>query len=1257
MTPRNVKRSRTPKKQPKAVRKKKSPGKIKPSFVIGIGASAGGLEAFSEFFAALPSKTGMAFVLIQHLDPDHESILPALIAKTTDMPVASVADGMPIQADHVYVIPPAGTIGIKNGTFILRPRAKGSAQHLPIDAFFTALATDAGERAIGIVLSGTASDGSQGVAAIKNGGGITLAQNPAGARFDGMPRKAIASGCIDMVLSPAEMAQELIRLGRQPLKARRRMAGPASFTAEDHVFLQHILALLRDETGIDFLHYKQTTLERRIHRRMLLQHMETLANYAAELRKNPDEMHHLVSDVLIGVTGFFRDRAVFTALARKAFGRIAEGAKRGEPIRVWVPGCSSGEEVFSLAICLSEYLHKRGIASPVQIFGTDVSEEAIEKARAGIFTTKAMQGVSPARRKRFFKPHDGGFKVCKEIREMCIFARQDMTRDPPFSQLDLISCRNVLIYLGKTLQHVVMPLFHYALKPGGFLLLGSAEVPSGFADLFQAVDHKHRLYSRGEGPSHARRPFFLPKRAPAGLPAKMIEQTLSPAFDLQRATDEHLVRRFVPACVVVDDRMEILQFRGRTGPYLDQPPGRPSMNLLKMARSELLPELHSAITAVRKKSRSARREGIRLKEEDGRTRSVALEVAPLKAPRSKDRYFIILFEEMPMAASDKTTAAVSSTRGRSSAERRECAQLKHELDATKTFLQSIIEEQNHSNEELITSNEEILSANEELQSTNEELETAKEELQSTNEEINTVNEELQNRNDELGQVNDVLDNLITSITIPIVMLGGDLRVRKITPATKNVLGLTSADIGRAFTQIRTPIDLPGLKKAIDGVLHTLTVFEQELQTGNKRWYRLQIRPYRTHDNRIDGVVLVFLDIDDIKRGQIALQRARDFAEGIIATVREPLLVLDAKLRVVSANKAFCTHFHQTKRKTEGQALVDLGDQEWKIPALLKHLKAIIAQGGGFESFEVARHFPGIGERMILLNARQLHQKDEETPLILLALEDITERWRAEVALEQKAHALEGAVKTTTAELHTTQEQLIQADKLAGIGRLAAGVAHELNSPLTGLTALLEARCDREVSGTPGTNEGTMMIEAVRYMASIVKGLSEFSRPSSFDCTTIDPLTLIDQALLLCRNRLRKTNIRVVKEIGTDLPSIEGDRNQLQQVCINIVNNACDAMPDGGTLTIRTKPLKKQKALRMECIDTGEGINPDTLPHIFDPFFTTKKASRGIGLGLSICHGIITAHKGTITVQSKAHKGTTVALTLPIRHNQKQTARR
>jgi two-component system CheB/CheR fusion protein len=831
--------------------------------VVGIGASAGGLEAATTFLKELSPNLGMAYVLVLHLDPARESKVSEILGRTTTMPVVQAEDGMRVAPDHIYIIPPNCEMTIEHWVLHLQNRDPHRGANTTIDSFLRSLAVSHGSDAIGVILSGTASDGTLGLAAIKGEAGITFAQEPSSAKYDGMPASAIASGCVDFILAPAFIAKEIARIRHHPYIADR-LNSDAPQVGDDSD-MEAIFRLLRRVTTVDFSGYKAPTIGRRIQRRMALKKIETLKDYANVLHRDRGEADALYQDLLINVTSFFRNPEAFAALRQVVYPAILQARTSASgPIRIWVPGCSTGEETYSHAISLAEFLGEEGADIPIQIFGTDLSESAIQRARAGVYKENIEADVSPLRLRRFFYKADGGYQIRKSIRDLCIFSTQNVFNDPPFSRMDLVSCRNVMIYLSQSLQRRVIPIFHYALNPTGFLMLGSTEGLLGAgSELFEMTDKKQKIFRKRLVSAPVAFGFSVsrPEQTPDGgqpvAPSKSTE-TLKIPMELQREADRLLLARYVPPAVLINEHLEILQTRGSTASFLELPSGKASLNLLKMARPGLLFELQGAIDEARKQGFEAIRQHVRI--EDEKTRLVTVRVVPFKVPTQTQHSFLIVFEnelpeDNPSQPRGDALVVEPAVIPDASSLGRQIVQLRQELAATREYLQSIIESQEGTNEELQSANEEIQSGNEELQSTNEELQTSKEELESANEELHTVNEEMQHRNELLTQLNNDLTNLLYSVSLPIVMVGADLSVRRFTPQAAAVLGLSSSDIGRPMPRLRLKLDMGSLEQNMLDVIQQVQSQQLHVQDNDGKWCVLRIVPYRTMDNRIDGVVL------------------------------------------------------------------------------------------------------------------------------------------------------------------------------------------------------------------------------------------------------------------------------------------------------------------------------------------------------------------------------------------------------------------
>lgn len=946
--------------------------------VVGLGASAGGLAALEEFFRHTPPDLGVAYVIVQHLDPGHKSIMVDLLARRTAMKVFQVTDKMRIEPNCVYVIPPNKHLALLHERLHLLAPDSRYPFRLPIDFFFRSLAEDRGDKSICIVLSGTGLDGSIGLKAVKAAGGMTMAQEEHTAQFDSMPRNAIATGCVDHILRVDQMAGELLTYLRHPYVSRLEKGDEAQTRSAGDV--EKVFIVLRAHTGHDFSHYKRATTARRIERRMALHRITKIEEYVKYLRQTPTELDALFQELLIGVTSFFRDGEAFGVLEKQVIPRLFERKTPDVPIRVWVAGCSTGEEAYSVAILLKEEADRLGKPFKLQIFATDIDPSALDAARTGLYLESIASDLSPERLKRWFTKENGHYRLRQSLRDLVLFAKHDLLRDPPFSRLDLIVCRNLLIYLSSVLQRKILPLFHYTLNSGAFLMLGSSETIAEFADLFALVDKKWKIFQS----KYVVRPAVdlpaMPLMKTAADPQQKSPKALPDRGAVQNI-DKLLLEGYAPPCVIVNERYEIVHFRGRTGRYLEPAAGEASLHILRMAREGLRIPLRTALHKAFKDRISVFQPKVRV-ETNGSSRTVNLSIRPLD--EGMLGLMLVVFEDI-------TSLSRPEIRGKSKRVSRadqHLAELERELNITKTALQSTVEELETSNEELKSTNEELQSTNEELQSTNEELETSKEELQSINEELVTVNAELQSKVDELSQTNDDVVNMLSSTDIGTIFLDERLRIKRFTPAISRLFHLLPSDCGRPISHIMPEFINQDIVHDAENVLHTLVFKEQEVLTKTGGWYLMRIMPYRTFANVIEGVVVTFVDVSELKKQKLVAEHAQRYAEGIVAAIKDPLMVLDRELRVISANEAYYRTFQVEKEATKGRLVYDLGNGEWNVPELRKLLEEILPHNTSIEGFEVERAFDRIGRKTITLDARRIVLTQEDH-LILLTFHDLS----------------------------------------------------------------------------------------------------------------------------------------------------------------------------------------------------------------------------------------------------------------------------
>jgi two-component system CheB/CheR fusion protein len=854
--------------------------------IVGVGASAGGLEALEELFRGMPADTGMGFVVVSHLHPGHTSMLPELLGKTTKLTVEEARDGLRVRPGHIYVGPPGGHLAILNGT-LHRMELDRKQVHLPIDYFLRSLATDQKEKAICIILSGTGTDGTLGLRAIKAELGMSMVQRVESAKYAGMPSSAIATGLADFVLPPADMPKQLIAYARGPYVIS---AAPEREEAVALEPLQKIFVLLRERVGHDFSGYKASTIRRRIERRMNLHQLKNMSAYGRFLQENPHEIDILFKELLIGVTSFFRDAEAFESL-KATLPDLLKNRPDDYTLRVWTPGCASGEEVFTLAIVLRESMESLKRRFEVQIFGTDLDSEAIDIARNGEYPDGIAVDVSQPRLDRFFVREGGTFRIRKEIREMTVFAIQNVIKDAPFTKLDLISCRNLLIYLNADVQKRLIPIFHYSLKPGGLLFLGPSEGVGNFTDLFEVVDKRWKIYRRKDAaPSIYGVLEFSQAHWREHREARQLEPAPGPKEpNMMASIEKLLIGRFAPTSVVINDRGDALFFHGRTGAYLEPAAGKPRLNIIDMAREGLQLELSSALRHARLHGEVVRSR-VRVKT-NGDFVQIDLGVSRINEPETLRGLFLVTFRPVSIPAK---VAKISGRRAPGSASTQA---LERELQSTKESLQTTIEEMETSNEELKSTNEELQSTNEELQSANEELETSKEEMQSLNEELSTVNAELQSKVDELSRSNDDMQNLLNSIEIATIFLDTQLKITRYTEQAKRLVNLIQTDVGRPLADLVSNLDYDAMVADCREVLRTLVFKHVEVQTKDKHWFLLRMVPYRTAENIIDGIVLTFVDINPVKQAEKTLRRmSRVFTESL-----DPIFITDLQGNIIDLN--------------------------------------------------------------------------------------------------------------------------------------------------------------------------------------------------------------------------------------------------------------------------------------------------------------------------------------------------------------------
>ncbi len=1204
--------------------KKESPlsGDKKPLRIVGIGASAGGLEAFEQFFTKMPPDSGMSFVIVQHLDPTGHSSMPEILTRFTKMPVRVAEDGMKVEPNSVYLIPPNKSMGIRDNALFLQEPTRAPGLRLPVDFFFRSLAREKGADAIGIILSGTGTDGTLGLRAIKAELGTVFVQDPASARYDGMPRSAIDTGLVDFVLKPDEMPDKLVRFVEH-LEINGAKFG--AVTEETREPLQQIFAIMRTRTGHDFSKYKLATVRRRLQRRMSVNQISGTFEYARFLRENEEETGALLRDLLISVTSFFRDPEAFEALKPHVKEQL-KNKPQGADFRVWVAGCATGEEAYSIGIIIAECIEELKKRVQVQMYGTDIDIDALHVARSGLYPANIAADVAPERLQKFFVREKEAYRVKKELREIAVFAPQNFIKDPPFSRMDLICCRNLLIYLDNEVQKRLLPLLHYALSPGGLLFLGPSETIGDATDLFATLDRKWKIFQRREVAVPAERlkfpAAFTPSlREAGGEVVREPSQTRIP-----EVTEKVFLDNYAPTFAVIDGKYRLVYVRGRTGKYLEIASGQPGWTILEMAREGLRTELGSAIYRATAEKKKIVHEGVRIKT-NGDFQAVNLTVAPLHEPGIPEGLLMVVFQDVGQVAEE---GIIPHGRGSKRA-----AELENELKLTKESLQNTIEELEATNEELKSANEELQSNNEELQSTNEELDTSREELQSLNEELTTLNAELRDKNEQLIKANDDLKNFLARTDIAIIFLDGELKIRSFTPASSEVFNLREVDIGRPLADITSEVAYDKLGSDAREVLRTVRPLEKEVQRKDGHWFTMRIVPYLTAQNVVAGVALSFLDIDKQKKAIDELAESNKKLEDILRDLSQSRDQLETLLKTVPVGVVMIERLDGSVSLANKEAIrlygADPSGLNFKTyarkvklfkpdgspypPEELPASRALLS-GETIRNSEVIIEHQDGSRITVLADASPLHDNDGEVTGAVGVFRDITDYKQA------------GQLK----------------DEFIGM------VSHELRTPLTVFlgavkTAMTEGITIEDCQG--------LLKDASRSadsLAHLLDNLLELSRYQA-NRTTLN-LGLIDIAHIIRdvtereKSHLQGHNLSL--DIPADLPEVEADQLKIEQIFINLLDNAAKYSPENTEIRVAVK--EDSGNLLIGVSDEGKGISPDDQAKMFQPFerlSQTSVSKPGLGLGLLVCKRLVEAQGGRIWVESQVGKGSTFWFTLPL----------
>ncbi|MCZ8511412.1 PAS domain-containing protein [Paenibacillus filicis] len=1181
---------------------------VETNGIVGIGASACGLEALQQLFAHVEPCSGLSFIIIQHLLPDYISFMAEQFSKITSMQVIEAEDKMEVRPNCIYLIPPNKNMTIKNRVLQVTDHQQSAGLNLPIDLFLTSLAKEEGKHAIAVILSGTGSDGTRGMEAIKEHGGLVLVQDEPTAKSDGMTGSVRLPGSFDDVLNPRTIADYMCSW---PVSMQNESHGATApeedklLNEEDTESLLGIFTLLKQASGIDFSYYKQNSIVRRIERRIRLQNIAGFRIYVCFLESHPDEVSVLVKDLLIGITRFFRDSQAFEIMHRKVIPAIFDNKQYDRIVRVWVAGCSTGEEAYSLAILLREHMSRMDKPFTVKIFATDLDKDSIDFASQGIYPETALEDLPRRLVKTYFTRHGDVYSVNKDIRKMVVFAPHNITKDPPFSSLDLITCRNMLIYLQPEMQRKVISLFHFALSPSGFLFLGPSETLGRLSNLFTPYDRKWNIFqqnkmqppmtyssmSMNEGMDisrihHiARRGFPAPKESPSYKK----ENDLCTVF-----ADEHM-----PPCMVINEHNEVLHLSGNINPYLVLAQGKPSWNIYKMVEAHLAVAIVTAIVKVFKDRQPVVYKSLRVNQAD-HSPAVKVTVKPFSTKNKKfDQLVLVTFEET--AEQPVPTRTIESFDIASNVNER-IIELEQELQRAEESLQATIEELETSNEELQATNEELVAANEELMSANEEL-------QSLNEELVTVNTEYQFKIQELTEVNNDLDNFLVSTKIGTIFLDNQMRVRRFTPAIMKEINLMEVDHGRPIGHISHNFKYDGILRDAKKVLKTENALEREIQSNNGKWYNMRVLPYRANDKAVKGIVLTFVDITELKSANEELLKLS------YAIQQSPSIkvITDADGRVEYVNPKFTEVTSFQLSDVAGKHLRELNNTDSAGPAFREVWDAI-SSGREWKGELESRRSDG---ELYWESVKFLPIKNRKRQIIhyLKIAEDISDRKQ-------------------------TEELLRKSEMLSAVGQLAAGIAHEIRNPLTALKGFTKLM----TSGGPNESYLAIMSGELERIEEIVSELLVLAKPQAVEFLPKPVPVILHDVLLLLDTQAIISNVQIETEIDDSLPMVNCVENQLKQVFINVVKNGVEAMASGGKMVIRAVRTE-EGMLKISFTDNGSGIPAQTLAKLGEPFFTTK--NKGTGLGLMVSYKIIENHQGKMTINSKEGAGTTVNIVLPL----------
>ncbi|MEG3617213.1 CheR family methyltransferase [Magnetovibrio sp. PR-2] len=1227
-----------------------------PPLVVGIGASAGGLEALKAFFKAVRSDLPISYVIIQHLDPEHDSLMADLLGACTDMPVVQIKRRVSLQAGHVYVTPPNKFVSIKDGAIGLTKVLEKRGMQMPINHFLKALAHDQHEKAIGIIMSGMGADGSSGLREIKEQGGLLIVQDPANAKYDSMPSNAIQTGMADYIVPISKMPKLLEKYATHPYVAEHADSTEKELSNSDH--LTDILSLMRTRLKRDFRYYKKSTLVRRIIRRMGIVHVDDMGKYLTLLRKKPIELENLFNDLLIGVTQFFRDPESFEALNKHVVEKLLKKREPDHPIRVWVPGCSSGEEAYSIAILLNEAISKQRKDVDIQVFATDIDARALEKARAGVFADSIESDVSPQRLKRFFIQEGNTYRANKKLREQIAFAEQNLISDPPFSRLDLICCRNLLIYVEQELQRKIISLFHYTLEEDGYLFLGSSETVGRLGNLFSVLDKKSRIYKRQKQTKAPQVDFpIVPtvERSPTNKPIATRQPLRRVVFsDL---THRLLSETYAPASVLINRNGEPLYFFGPMDRYLKLPLGEPHQDILAMARQGLVTKLRSLINKAVRNDETVRADNIEIKRSKKKL-TVSVTVRPVHEPHEAEGLYLVAFSEPGTSLMSEEELKIPDTQTQA-LDQSEVYELERELQATREDLRSTIEEMETSNEELKASNEEAMSMNEELQSSNEELETSKEEMQSLNEELNTVNTELQDKVDQLEASRNDISNLLSSTDIGTLFLDKTMHIKRFTPAVSSLIKIQPGDEGRKLSDFSKTFKDARLVADCKEVFNTLSPIEREIMTKDGNWFIRRILPYRTAENHIEGVVITFTDITVVKKAESdALRMA-----AIIRDSNDAVTLQGMNGQILAWNQGAENMYGYSEKEALTMNVRDIVPKEERTTALDIIYQAV--EHGQRQSVNTKRVHKDGHVLDVWLSVSVLKDPDGGGEVVASTERDVTQILQTERELRQSHELLEQRVKERTEDLIAANQDLalskIDAETAnAAKSNFLASMSHELRTPLNaiiGFGQLLQMDRNNPLSAEHQKQAG-YILEGADHLLELVNDILDLAKveanQAQLDLEVVDARHTIDHVVSMAVPLAEEKQITITSKIEDTLGSeILTDGVRFRQILYNLLSNAIKYNKERGTVTIEGHQTQN-RFLRISVKDTGQGIAKKDYPRVFQAFHRlgddVTRAREGTGIGLTVTKLLVERLAGKIGFESKRGQGSTFWIELPLATN-------